>query len=317
MRYSINVIPEGPIAGIVELAVRAETLGFDRCWVYDEGLVTRDVYVTMAAIAGATDRLVVGPGITNPYTRHPAQTAAAIASLHELSGGRAFLGFGAGGSLTLDPIGLERHRPLRAVGEAIEVARRLYSGETVTFSGELFELRSATMAYAADDIEIWLAGRGPKMLALGGRVADGVMLDFIHKPDLGNYVDRVRSGRAQARICYSTAVVTTDDDLEFVRPHMTYRLVDAPQPVKDALGLGEDDVSRIRAAMSGGLEAAAEYVRDEWIRPFVLTGSAADVHDEVHQLGDRYGIEEFLLPVFDMPDPRGYLERLGPGPTRA
>ena len=317
MRYSINVIPEGPIADIVELATRAETLGFDRCWVYDEGLVTRDVYVTMAAIATATDRLVIGPGITNPYTRHPAQTAAAIASLHEVSGGRAFLGLGAGGSLTLDPIGLERRRPLRAVAEAIELARKLYSGDTVTFSGELFELRSATMSYAANDIEIWLAGRGPKMLELGGRVADGVMLDFLHKPDLGSDVERVRSGRAQARICYSTAVVTTDDDLEFVRPHMTYRLVDAPQPVKDALGLGEVDVARIRAAMSGGLEAAAELVRDEWILPFVIAGSAAEAHDEVGRLGDRYGIEEFLLPMFDMPDPQGYLERLGPGPSRA
>lgn len=317
MRYSINVIPEGPIADIVELATRAETLGFDRCWVYDEGLVTRDVYVTMAAIAAATDRLAIGPGITNPYTRHPAQTAAAIASLHEVSGGRAFLGLGAGGSLTLDPIGLERRRPLRAVAEAIELARKLYSGDTVTFSGELFELRSATMSYAANDIEIWLAGRGPRMLELGGRVADGVMLDFIHKPDLGSYVERVRSGRAQARICYSTAVITTDDDLEFVRPHMTYRLVDAPQPVKDALGLDEADVASIRAAMSGGLEAAAELVRDEWILPFVITGSAAEAHDEVRRLGDRYRIEEFLLPMFDMPDPQGYLERLGPGPSRA
>ena len=78
---SINLIPEAPIAEMTALAVLAETLGFDRCWVYDEGLATRDLYVTLTAIALSTDTMEIGPGITNPYTRHPAQTAAAILSL--------------------------------------------------------------------------------------------------------------------------------------------------------------------------------------------------------------------------------------------
>ncbi|NCG36429.1 MAG: LLM class flavin-dependent oxidoreductase, partial [Actinobacteria bacterium] len=108
---SINLIPEAPIAAMVDLAAHAEDLGFDRCWVYDEGLATRDLYVTLSAIATATSRMQLGPGITNPYTRHPAQTAAAIASIDELSGGRGFLGIGAGGSLTLDPLGIKQQRP--------------------------------------------------------------------------------------------------------------------------------------------------------------------------------------------------------------
>jgi 5,10-methylenetetrahydromethanopterin reductase len=309
-RLSLNVIPECPIAEIVDLAVRAEQLGFDRCWVYDEGLVTRDVHVVMAAVAVATSRLAIGPGITNPYTRHPAQTASAIASLDELSGGRAFLGIGAGGSLTLEPIGLGRSRPLAAVRDCIEVARALFGGDAADYDGERSTLRSAAMGYGRPDIEIWLAGRGPRMLALGGELADGVMLDFIHKPSLGEYVERVRDG-GPARICYSTAVVTEDDDLEFVRPHMTYRLVDAPDPVKAAIGLTPDDVGRIRAAMADGLEAAAVHVRDEWIEPFVISGNAADCADEIADLCDEHGIEEFLLPMFDMDDQHAYLERIG------
>lgn len=309
MKKSINVIPECPLGEIVDLAVEAERLGFDRCWVYDEGLVTRDVYVTMAAVGAATSRIEIGPGITNPYTRHPAQTASAIASLDELTGGRAFLGIGAGGSLTLDPIGLARHQPLGAVRDAIEVARRLFSGEAVDHDGPTTVLRSARIGYARPDIEIWLAGRGPKMLALGGEVADGVMLDFIHKPSLGGYVDRVR-GNGMARICYSTAVITDDDDLEFVRPHMTYRLVDAPDAVKAAIGLTPTDADRIRTAMAGGLAAAAEHVRDEWIDPFVVRGSVDECAAEIAALGDAHGIEEFLLPMFEMPDQLGYLGRL-------
>lgn len=310
MRTGINIIPEGPIAGLVEVAVEAERLGFGRCWAYDEGLATRDVYVTLAAIAAATSTIEIGPGITNPYTRHPAQTASAVASLDELSGGRAFLGIGAGGSLTLTPLGIERHRPLVAVEETIAVARGLFTGGAVTLSGSFASLMSATMSYGRPDIEIWLAGRGPKILALGGAVADGVMLDFIHKPSLGRYVDHIRTADPEARICYSTAVVTDDDDLEFVRPHMTYRLVDAPDTVKQALGMTADDVDRIRSAMAGGLDAAAEHVRDEWIEPFIIRGSVSACRREIQALVDVYGIEEFLLPMFEMDDQLGYLRRV-------
>ncbi len=311
---SINLIPEIPIRETVELAVEAERLGFDRCWVYDEGLVTRDLYVTMAAIAAATDTLQIGPGITNPYTRHPAQTASAIASLDEMSGGRAFLGLGAGGSLTLDPIGVERSRPLTAVREAIEMARHLFTAEPVDYQGETGRLHAATMTYGRADIEIWLASRGPKMLQLGGSTADGVMLDFIHEDLLGDYVDLIRAGGATTGrapgICYSTAIITDADDLEFVRPHMTYRLVDAPPVAKERLGMEPDDVDRIRTAMSGGLEAAAAHVRDEWVHPFVITGSIDECGRRVAELSDRHGLDEFLLPMFEMPDPIAYLRRV-------
>ena len=310
----VNLIPETSIHEMVELAVEAERLGFERCWVYDEGLVTRDVHVTMTAIAAATETLLIGPGITNPYTRHPAQTASAIATLDEMSRSRAFLGIGAGGSLTLDPIGLERTRPLTAVREAIDVARALFTGTTTTFDGATAQLRSATMAYGRTDTEIWLAGRGPKMLGLGGAMADGVMLDFIHSEMLADQVELIRTGAAttgnEPRICYSTAIVTDEDDLEFVRPHMTYRLVDAPPAVKDLLGLGADDVDRIRSAMAGGLLAAAEHVRDEWVLPFVISGSIGECGERVTALMDRHGIDEFVLPMFDMSDSLTYLGRV-------
>ena len=311
---SVNLIPETPIANIVGLARRAESLGFSRCWVYDEGLATRDVYVTMTAIAAATERIAVGPGITNPYTRHPAQTAAAIASLDEMSGGRAFLGVGAGGSLTLDPIGLARTRPLAAVREMIEAIRALFSGATVDLDGEVVTLRSARLGFGRSEIEIWLAGRGPQILALGGAVADGVMLDFIHVDLLGEAVARVRDGAVatgnKPRLCYSTSIVADADDLEFVRPHMTYRLVDAPPEVKERLGMSAGDVDRIRSAMAGGLEEAARHVRDEWIHPFVMIGSTDECAAQLASLVERHGIDEFLLPMFAMPDPDDYLGRV-------
>ncbi len=311
---SINLIPEAPLAAMVSLATQAESHGFDRCWVYDEGLATRDLYVTLSAIATATSRLELGPGITNPYTRHPAQTAAAIASIDELSDGRAFLGVGAGGSLTLDPLRIDRRKPLTAVRETIEACRGLWSGQPTDLDGIHTQLRSAQLGHGRPDIEIWLAGRGPKMLHLGGAEADGVMLDFIHQPSIGQYTSLVRAGADEngrkPRICYSTAIVTSDEDLEAVRPHMTYRLVDAPPPVKDALGMDERAVSDLRHALQGGVHEAARHVRDEWIGPFVIAGTSTECATKLSDLIDRHGFEEFLLPIFDMPDAGAYLGRV-------
>ncbi len=303
---SVNLIPEAPVSEIVALARQAEALGYDRCWVYDEGLATRDVYVTLTAIAQATSTVRIGPGITNPYTRHPATTAAAIASLDEFSGGRAFLGIGAGGSLTLGPLGVDRSRPLAAVGDVIAACRGLFAGAAVTMSGHGFDLVDARLAFARPDLEIWLAGRGPRMLGLGGEVADGVMLDFIHAEMIGDYVGLVRAGAARSgnrpRVMYSTMVITDERAMAATKPHMTYRLVDSPRRVKDALGITDGEVELIRCAMSDGLDTAAELVRDEWVHPFVIAGTESECTEQLARLAERHGIDEFLLPVLDLAD---------------
>ena len=151
---------------------------------------------------------------------------------------------------------------------------------------------------------IWLAGRGPRMLELGGELADGVMLDFIHKDTLGDYVGLVRSGAARSgrttKVLYSTMIVTDDRAMAETKPHMTYRLVDSPPRVKELIGIADADIERIRRAMGGGLHAAAEHVRDEWVLPFVIAGSVAECAAELARLVDQHGIDEFLLPVLDL-----------------
>ena len=300
---SVNLIPETSIDLIRDLAILSEKLGFERCWVYDEGLATRDVYVTMTAILEATEKLIVGPGITNSYTRHPGQTAAAIASLDEMSTGRAFLGIGAGGSLTLDPLGIERHKPLETVRQTIYACRKLFAGERIDLEAPGFSFKSAQLDYGRSDIEIWLAGRGPKMLDLGGSDADGVMLDFIFKPSLGEYVHQIKMGAERnnnkPKICYSTMIVTDDESLEIVRPHMTYRLVDSPKEVREELGISEREISKIHAALAEGLESAAQHVKDEWVLPFVISGSVKECSEELSSLFEMHGFDEFMIPIFE------------------
>lgn len=309
--FSTGVLlsPVRPPQESVALAQAIEESGYDSIWVADEGVNTRDVFVTMAAIATATSRLRIGTGLVNPYTRHPALTASAIATIDELSEGRAFLVFGTGGTMSLGPLGIDRERPVPHVREALEVSRRLLDGETVEFAGETVQLRNARLAGPRPEVEVWFAGRSPAVLGVAGAVADGVLLEFLHKPSLGTYVEQVavgarRAGRALPRLVYSTIVLTDRGRLDEIRPQMTFRLVDSPDAVKEQLGITPAHVREIRDAMRGGLAAAAPLIPDEWIEPFILLGDRDRIADEIAALRDRHGFEGFVVLLADHAHPQ-------------
>ena len=135
VQLACMVMPEGPVDAVVRAAVAAEDLGCSRVWIPDEGLAARECWVTLGAVAAATGSVEVGTGITNAYTRHPGMTAAAVATLDEASGGRAALGIGAGGALTLTALAIERRAPITAMRELVTTSRALWSGETVDRDG--------------------------------------------------------------------------------------------------------------------------------------------------------------------------------------
>ena len=297
----ISLMPHGPVADLVGLARIAENLGCCRCWVYDEGLATRDVYVAMTAVALATSTIRVGTGITNPYSRHPGTTASAIATIDELSGQRAFVGIGAGGGMTLGPMGIERRRPVAAVEAMVGALRGLYAGEEVDVESEGFGFRSARLDYGRADTEIFLAGRGPRMTDLGGRLADGFVLSWVHRDLLDDHVAALRvAAKIHGRrftIVWSTMLVTTDADLWMARESLSFRLPDSPVAVKEMIGMTEGDTMAIRDALRhGGPPAAAHLVREEWVPHFVLMGSPEAVADEMRSTMARCGIDEFQLP---------------------
>jgi 5,10-methylenetetrahydromethanopterin reductase len=137
----------------------------------------------LAAIALGTERLRIGPAVTDPYTRHPAITAAAIATLDELSGGRARLGIGAGiaGFENLD---IQLRHPATAVAEAIDTIRPLLAGQTTTVEGKVVTLRGGHLLFPARaDLPIYVAAAGPRMLKTAGSVADGIIVAHLAQAD--------------------------------------------------------------------------------------------------------------------------------------
>ena len=307
------VMPEGPVEAVVRAAVEAEGLGCGRVWIPDEGLAARECWVTLGAVAAATSSVEVGTGITNAYTRHPGMTAAAVATVDEASGGRAALGIGAGGALTLSPLAIERRAPIAAMRELATTSRALWSGEVVDGDGVAGGFRQARLGYGRPDIPIWVAGRGPRVMRLAGELADGFIMSFVHKELMGEHVAAIRSaadehGRPHPRLCYMTILATTDRDRQAARASLTFRLVDSPDAVKARIGLDPATETAIRQGLSeGGPPAAAHLVRDDWVDAFVISGTVQECRAELGALVAANGIDEFQVSVNNLDSASGDL----------
>src|SRR5919109_1211303 len=127
VEYSVGLPPANPVAELLQVAEEVERLGYRYLWVNDERL-ERDPFTVLPAIAQRTERIRLGPGVTNPYSRHPALIATAMATLDELSGGRTVLGLGAGGTnhRALGRVAAGAARAARDVGE-IRLTAWLYA----------------------------------------------------------------------------------------------------------------------------------------------------------------------------------------------
>ena len=135
VRVGVTLMATEPPDRFRELVRLIDAAGFDELWICDSSLHARDVYAYLALVATTSQRLAFGPNCTHPYTRHPAITVNAIATLHELSGGRARLALGAG-DRPVTELGY-RAASVAMVREAIAVARALTVGDEVTREGPI------------------------------------------------------------------------------------------------------------------------------------------------------------------------------------
>jgi 5,10-methylenetetrahydromethanopterin reductase len=171
------ILGDAPVEQMVERAKLAEASGFAKVWLADERFY-REVYSCLAVFAQNTRRVELGPCVTDPFARHPALTAMAIATLDEISGGRAVLGIGAGISGFAE-LGIERKKPPRAMREMIEVIRALLRGEQVDFHGEVVEFHNGHLGFKPRRaaIPVYVASNGPLGQRMAGALADAVIME--------------------------------------------------------------------------------------------------------------------------------------------
>jgi 5,10-methylenetetrahydromethanopterin reductase len=177
MDLELLLLGDAPVARLIERAKLAEAYGYSAVWLADERFY-REVYTCLGQFAAQTSRVLLGPCVTGPYSRHPALTAMAIATLDEISGGRAILGIGAGISGFAE-LGIERRKPARAIREAIELIRTLLGGKTVDFEGEVITCNRGRLNFSESRpaLPIYVASNGPIGQRAAAELADGVIME--------------------------------------------------------------------------------------------------------------------------------------------
>jgi 5,10-methylenetetrahydromethanopterin reductase len=289
--YTLAGHTETP-ADLLDECRTADELGLGSAFI-SERFNVKEVASLSGAACGVTTRLAVATGVTNIQTRHPLVTAAWGATMHRLSGGRFALGVGRGFDNLFDAIGLPR-TTLAALEDHAGLMRRLWHGETILgHDGPAGRYSYLALDPSFDeDIPLMLAALGPKTMALGGRVFDGVILhtffsdaalarcvDIIRKAadDAGRDPDKVRVWAVLATLCdrsdedllrglvgrmatylqvYGDALVAVNDwDPEILR---TFK--------QDAFVAGFRGAFDARAT-TDQLEHLAALIPDEWLAP--------------------------------------------------
>src|SRR3954464_9565582 len=193
LTFGVTVLPDPPYRRFIELLQLAEQHGFEYGWTYDSHVLWQAPSPPRALAAKATERLKLGHMVTNPGTREPTVVASAYATLQDISDGRMVMGIGRGDSarryINQKPV------PVARFEDALKMIKPFMNGEKVAWNDTEIEL-----AWARRDlpeIEMHVAGYGPKVLAVAGRVGDGVIIQLAD-PDIIKWTMSTARAAAEA-----------------------------------------------------------------------------------------------------------------------
>ena len=280
----------------------AEERGFEAVWQADSRLV-RDAVVPMAAFATCTETIRVGSGVVDCWTRNPARLASTFSTLDDLAPGRIILGIGAWWEPLATKVGVNRHRPLKAMRETVEACRALLADETVTYDGEFVHLDGVELDYVYQerrpkDVPIYIGATGDRMLELTGEIADGVVLNYLVSPEYNRRaMDRLADGAARAgrsvddldrpQLVVCSVAENRAEALDGARLMVTQYLGQQPHIMK-ASGVPEsllEEIGRVLTwpATHEQVEAASKLVPDEVVQMICAAGTADEVREKVAQ----------------------------------
>ena len=296
----IELTPEHPVERIVDLGVAAETAGYDTVFV-SHHYNNRDATAAATRLATETDTVRLGPGVANPFESHPVTLASEVATLDELTDGRAVFGLGPGDPSTLRNLGLVDERGLRPVLEAFETARDLWAGERVA-GGQTFDADDAGLNYEPPQgasIPVYVGGEGPHMCRMAGKRADGLLFNGSHPADLSWARDRVAEGVGEADgktaadfdlAAYASVSVGDDGDAarEAARPPVAFVAAGSPPPVLDRHDIDRGVAEEIGDLIAeGSFSAAFDAVTPGMIDAFCIAGTPETVADRIDAVLDH------------------------------
>ena len=306
MDFGFTLKPDHPLERVVSLTKLAERCGFTHGWVFDSHVLWKEPYVLLTLMAQNSTALRLGTCVTNPATREPSVTASTLAVLQILSKGRMDLGIGRGDSARR-VLG-KKPTTLDDLEEAAVAIRDLCEGRTVRYQGT-----DLTLDWVEPyDLPVWIAGYGPKALALTGRIADGVIIQLADPSLVRWCVGLLRDGaRAAKRDPNAVKVMVAAPAHVGSKANVRERVRWFPALVSNHVvdlvrrygeqGLPADLTSYVRDrpgydykhhAESGSSNAG--FVDDESVDRFCVTGDVSEQIEKLHALAEA-GMSQFNL----------------------
>jgi probable F420-dependent oxidoreductase len=322
LSFGVTFMADPPVSETVGRAKLAEDNGFSHVWMWDSHVLWQEVYPIFALMAAATSDIHIGPCVTNPVTRDPTVTAAAMATLNEISGGRMELGIGRGDSaqrvLGRDPVSVT------ALEHACHTIRDLAEGREVEFEGTPVQLKWSE----GRRLPVWVAAYGPQALRCAGRVADGLIMQLADPFIIEWSLRYLREGAEQAGRdpadikIMAAAPAYISDDLAYAREQvrwfpalvsnhvvdLVHRYHEGELPAELTAYIGQRELYDYAHHGRIGSENAG-FVSDEVVDRFCVLGSAAQVREKLGELRDL-GVQQFN--VYSMvDDPRALISGFG------
>ena len=278
----------------------AEKLGYGTYWV-PEDYFFRGAFTVASAIACATQRMRVGLGVVNPYTRHPALIAMEIAALAEVAEGRTVLGIGGGVRHWIETqMRIPYTKPAAAMREAVGIVRRMLRNESVSHEGKVFRTHLAKLSFPSplNALPIHLGVLGPKNLEMAGEIADGVLLSGMTSAAYARFaVDHIRLGaeRAGRRLAdleigaFLLISISEDESAarEAVKPFLATLLgilaAEPKNPLVATPGTPPQELARIGEAFAKR-RTPVELVSEWMVDTFAIAGSPARCREALGEI---------------------------------
>jgi 5,10-methylenetetrahydromethanopterin reductase len=309
MKFGFLIVPRWSTRESVELYEIAERMGFEYGWLADYAN-SRSLYPILTAIALSTKKMKIGPCVTNPFTRHPAITATSIATLDELSGGRALLGIAAGDEALLHSLGIERKSPYDSLKEAIEIIRKIMAGEKVNYQGKTFKIEDFSLFYKPERVApVYIGARGKRLLKLAGEIGDGVLLDLSHPLEIEMALEQVKKGlREKGRKIEefdfaACPIFSVDSDAEKAKDPVRWMAAliasNASPDLLERHDISQESAMRVRDALfREGLEKGAALTTDEMLEAFSIAGDIDYCIEKLEML-KKTGLTQIILANVD------------------
>jgi probable F420-dependent oxidoreductase len=321
LSFGVTFMLDPPPSRVVVLAKLAEENAFDYVWAWDSHVLWQDVYPVFTLIAANTERVRIGPCVTNPATRDITVTASALATLNQISGGRMVMGMGRGDSarrvIGKPPVTVEH------MEEACRQIRDLAEGREIDYEGTPLRLK-----WASGRLPVWVAAYGPKALRAAGRVADGLIMQLADPYIIEWSLRYVREGAEEAGRPFddiqimSAAPAYVTDDMEAAREQVRWFPAMVSNHVVDLVhryastALPAELTEFIRArdhydyADHGRTGAEhASFVTDEVVDRFCVLGTPERCLAKLREL-EALGVDQFnIYSMVD--DPAGVIRSFG------